>query len=294
MALPQDSVDLSPHRSPPSTPPRRPVTSSRRRSHTEAPSADRRKKDMDDQLPRHTAPPPTLYADIAAARALATNTARPVVRPPSAPGSLQGRNRQEDPDQLPRHSALPDNFSQDVSMARVLQKNAEQSPVSAAGLPAAAHASHSRQVSWSPPRNSDRSCQLQEEATFGHARHPSAHSTADAHGHVPHEQLLSNVYRARDMLRMMGGEPSGAHAHLWDLLQDQESLLRGGEGVEGCPRGVSAESVDSLVPAAPGVSAAQFGMLQERAHSAAACAMQLQEEVRTIYLGCLVVLARFA
>ena len=82
----------------------------------------------------------------------------------------------------------------------------------------------------------------------------------------------------------MGGEPAGVHGHLWDLLQDQELLLRGGEGLGGYGRGAVAESVDSLVPAAPGVSAAQFGMLQERAHSAATCAMQLQEEVRTVHL----------
>lgn len=243
---------------------------------------------MDDPLPRHKAPPPTLYADIAAARAFATNSSNTAVRPPSAPGNLQGCRRQEDPDQLPRHRALPDTYSHDVSVARVLEHNAAQSSTPAPDATAAGNVSYSRRVSWSPPRNSDRTSQLQEEATFANLGHPSLHSTADAGGHEPHEQLLSNVYRARDVLRQMGGDPAVVQGHLWDILQDQEALLRGGEGMGGYSRGAVAESVDSLVPAAPGVSAAQFGMLQERAHSAAACAMQLQEEVRTIYVFILV------
>lgn len=281
MTLLQESGDISPLKSPPSSPPQRATTGARRRSHADSPSADRHRQGEDNALPRHTAPPPTLYADIAAARAINSNASKTVVRPPSAPGNLQGRRRQEDPDQLPRHSALPDNFSTDVSMARILHQNVAQPSAPVPDAAAAGNGSHSRRVSWSPPRNADHALRVQEEATFALLQH----SSAGAGGHVPHEQLLSNVYRARDMLRQMGGDPAAIQGHLWDLLQDQETLLRGHEGIRGCSRGNVEESEDSLIPAVPAVSAAQVGMLQERAHSAATCAMQLQEEVCIVYLN---------
>lgn len=266
-ALPQDSVDLSPQKSPPASPPIQRETSSRAVQPAETRSRQSAKKSDQDQIPRHSAPPPTLHADIAAAKAIVDNS-EAALRPPSAPGNLQGR-KQDRPGQLPRHTALPDNYSQDVGMAKVLQQNSAQaSPAADARVAAGA-----RHISWSPHNSVNRTYQLQEEPSLSDAY---AHNQLGA---SRSEELLSNVYRAQDLLRQMGGNGKGEQGHLWELLQDQEALLRGEYSNDHHAREPAEESVDSLVPVAQGISPAQFGMLQERAHSAHVCALQFQEEV---------------